>query len=642
MKSIKYYLLYFCLIAGLSSCNYLDIVPDEREKAEDAFKDMSALRRYLYSCYSYIPNLISGSASLDFFTGDEVITGFEHETFAKFPQGNFTAANPVISHWNTVFAGIRQCYMLQEGIYQVPGVDEATIKDYIAQTNFLIAYFHMLLMKSYGPVIVIKSLPDISISPEQYASRSTLKETVEFITNKYKEAADNLPAKREGIEVGLATSTAALALRAYTYMYYASPLFNGGEVCKRYAAELVNPDGIPLMEAEEDRNRWVVARDAYKEAIDAAKAAGHDLYRVENPKFTNPYPQNERLRILRGNLTTIVKYNPEEILTFNIDEGAYGMQRKSMPFIANICYNGLALSMNMIERFYTKDGLPYDVDPDTKDLDPYQVMDLTDLNTKVTFADGSEAVVAESGERTAQMFLNREPRFYAWVAFHGGFYEVTSASYNGAYSDYPSMKKYDNKQMVTSFLRSGNCGRAARDRGYSPSGFLNKKGVHPDNTVAKNGVTLKKYPWPVVRLAELYLGYAECCAEVGTAEDVTNAKQYLNLIRERAGIPDVDASWAKVGGIKDAKHLRDIVRRERQVEMYLEHQNFWDMRRWELADQYFGHKAIGMNVNGDTPEDFCKRTEINFVRAFANYHWLLPIPSKDVYNNPNLVQNPGY
>lgn len=637
--------VFFCLaLFALNSCNYLDIVPDEREKEEDAFKDVEAMRRYLYSCYSYIPNLISGSESLDFFTGDELITGFEHETFANFPKGNFTATAPVISYWNTLFAGIRQCYMLQENIDQVPNVDAATVADYKAQTDFLIGYFHFLLMRCYGPVILVKSLPDINTAPKDYLARSTMEETIEFITGKFAESAKVLPAYREiGSEVGLATSMAAKALRAYTYMYYASPLWNGGRVGKRLASQLVNLDGTALVSAEEDRNRWVIARDAYMEAIEAARAVGHELYREESPKIQNTYPENDRLRILKANLLTIVKYNKEEIWTMNIDEGAYGMQRKSLPFQANVAYNGLGPTLHMLNRFYTKNGLPYDVDPETKGLDRFAVVDLTQENVKMTFADGSEAVVAEAGKQTSQINLNREPRYYAWIAFQNGFYEITNAATNGAYSADASVKKYKNKQMVTGFMKNENCGRQNRDRGYPPSGFLNKKGVHPDNAVSKNGLNpFKKYPWPVIRLAELYLGYAECCAEVGTAADMQKAIEYVDMIRERAGIPGVVEAWSKVGGVRDAVHLRDIVRQERQVEMYLEHQNFWDMRRWELADRYFSVRHSGMDMTATSMDAFSKETEIPFVRSFGDQHWLLPIPAADVYNNPNLIQNPGY
>ena len=48
-------LLLIFLVAGISSCDYLDIVPDERPTEEDAFKDKNAAERYLYSCYAFMP-----------------------------------------------------------------------------------------------------------------------------------------------------------------------------------------------------------------------------------------------------------------------------------------------------------------------------------------------------------------------------------------------------------------------------------------------------------------------------------------------------------------------------------------------------------------------------------------------------------
>lgn len=90
----KIYRILFLLVAliGYSSCNYLDIVPDETTTDEDTYADKDAVRDYLYSCYAYLPQCNISSGSLDQMTGDEVITAFEHETFAGFPKGNYSAA----------------------------------------------------------------------------------------------------------------------------------------------------------------------------------------------------------------------------------------------------------------------------------------------------------------------------------------------------------------------------------------------------------------------------------------------------------------------------------------------------------------------------------------------------------------------
>lgn len=138
MKTFSKIVFLACLCAGVVSCDFLDIVPDEKEKAEDAFEDVRAAERYLYSCYSYLPNPREGPTSLDFMTGDEVITAFEHETFASFPKGNFTASSPVISYWNTLFQGLRQTYIFLNNVDKVPNLPAGTLADYKAQATFLI------------------------------------------------------------------------------------------------------------------------------------------------------------------------------------------------------------------------------------------------------------------------------------------------------------------------------------------------------------------------------------------------------------------------------------------------------------------------------------------------------------------------
>lgn len=68
--------------------------------------------------------------------------------------------------------------------------------------------------------------------------------------------------------------------------------------------------------------------------------------------------------------------------------------------------------MTMIDRFYTKNGLPVDEDPE---FDYPNRLDI------VTIPEGME--FAEAGKQTLRMHLDREPRFYAWVAFQNGYFE---------------------------------------------------------------------------------------------------------------------------------------------------------------------------------------------------------------------------
>src|SRR5699024_8103759 len=104
-----------------SGCSdFLNVVPDERPTEEDAFADRFKAENYLYSVYAPMPNKRT-SFSIDLMTADEVVTAFEHENWAQFPKGQFTASNPVISYWSTLYKGIRQAYILINNVDSTPG-----------------------------------------------------------------------------------------------------------------------------------------------------------------------------------------------------------------------------------------------------------------------------------------------------------------------------------------------------------------------------------------------------------------------------------------------------------------------------------------------------------------------------------------
>lgn len=634
MKTI-YKILFFLLFAlSYGSCDYLDVVPDEMTTEQDTYADKNAGYNYLYSCYGYLPQANIASGSLDLLTGDEVITAFEHETFARFPKGTYTASDPVISYWNTFFQGIRQCYMFLENIDKIPDTAEEQKRDYKAQAKFLIAYYHYQLARCYGPIILVKETPSTTTKIEDYSGRIPYDECVEWICNLLDESANELPPIRTTkSQYGLATSIAAKAVKAKMLLYAASPLFNGNS---KFYADFKDKNGQALMPLTYDPNKWLKARDAIKEAIDLAELNGHALYQKDNYKEgqsdANSFPETGFVRRMRTSLVDWESRHQEVLLAETRSEGSYGIQNKSLPFVKNgWAWNGVAPTWSMLNRFYTKNGLPWDEDPAFKNK----------VKTTIVTVDSEHASEAKNGAQTIVFNLDREPRFYAWVAFQGGYYEVLNNPQKKAYNDME-----ENGRLVCDFVLGGNCSlgtpNVQRTGNYSPSGYLNKKGIDPNTIVSSDGTELNKYPWPIIRLADLYLAYAEACFEIGTPQDIANGKEYLNKVRTRAGIPTVEESWEGIATLNQAK-LRDIVRQERMIELYLENQNFWDMRRWLLAEQYFGVKATGMNIRATTIQDFAQLKTIEFERKFESpAHYLLPLPNSDVNKNPKLVNNPGY
>lgn len=629
MRHIFKKIILLACIAGFSSCDYLDIVPDEKATEKDAFKDPVAAERYLYSCYAYLPNLRDGRTSIDLLTGDDIVTPWEFEAAGAFARGEYTPSKPVIDHWNNLFKGIRQCYLFKQNLGIVPGLSDIDYDTYLAETDFLIAYYHYILIKTYGPTILIKELPNIDVAPEDFLGRSTYDECVNFVAESLKEVAGRLPLKWTGSNYGRATGPAAMAIRARLLLYAASPQFNGGEKFRELYGSFKNLDGIQFISTVYDPHKWEIAKEACKEAIDWAENAGHELYEIAPDMLPQiPEPEDLTLRSLR--FSFIDKENSQEVIWADArqEELGNGLQSKSLPRWNNRTWGGTAVTLRQVERFYTENGLPIDEDPEYSYSTRYNV---------TQFENDEELLHGEGA--TIKLNTKREPRFYAWVAFHHGYYEVMGEDKTEKTSAYHSQFKRGKSgaKLLTEFLFNQNCGKTERGTG-SFTGYLCKKGTHPGTTVTSSGTNLSQYPWPIIRLGELYLNYAEACIE---ANDLPTGIKYLNKIRSRAGIPDVEESWKGIATL-DQKKLREIVHQERQIELFMENQNFWDLRRWGEAEQ-LGIQPSGMSVMEKSDlAKFGQPSTVDVSRRFIPAHYLMPLPIGEINKNPNLVQNPGY
>jgi hypothetical protein len=138
--------------------------------------------------------------------------------------------------------------------------------------------------------------------------------------------------------------------------------------------------------------------------------------------------------------------------------------------------------------------------------------------------------------------------------------------------------------------------------------------------------TPQPQPYIQLRYAEVILNYAEACLGLGEEEE---ARQALNQIRQRAGMPDIPVS-------ESGQELVNRYRNERRVEMALEVQRFFDVRRWMIAPQAYT-EAYGVEYDGT---DY---TEVVFEqRAWNDRNYLVPIQYEEMQKNTALIQNPGY
>ena len=151
-----------------------------------------------------------------------------------------------------------------------------------------------------------------------------------------------------------------------------------------------------------------------------------------------------------------------------------------------------------------------------------------------------------------------------------------------------------------------------------------------------------EYPIPLFRLSELYLNYAEALVEL---DRLSEAKVYLDKVRERAGIPSVDKAcqnkYTKNNYQITQEGMREIVRAERMNELYLEGHKFFDIRRWKIAEQHCGMPDRGLNTNATKVEDFTPM-DLPVPRNFHKGQYLMPIPYQEINKCPHIVQNPYY
>ncbi|WP_200976444.1 RagB/SusD family nutrient uptake outer membrane protein [Echinicola sp. 20G] len=220
-------------------------------------------------------------------------------------------------------------------------------------------------------------------------------------------------------------------------------------------------------------------------------------------------------------------------------------------------------------------------------------------------ADGSK-FSWDNPSHAATPYANREPRFYADILFNGAMFKGREAEFfeGGLDSRTSSMSPWN----------------------ASKTGYTIRKMVDEDHDF--NIRVPNTTQWVVFRLGEIYLNYAEACAALGeTGEAVT----YLNYIRTRAGLPEVNA----VG-----EELISAIRHERRIELCFEGHRYFDIRRWETPE-IGSEDAIGILIEKEGDQfdyGFQVVQERTWVPSFVYY----PIPRSEIQKNPEIDQNPFY
>lgn len=610
------------------SCDsYLDIVPDNMPTVDMAFDDRAGAEKYLFTCYKYLPNICNPATTPGLMSGDEVWYDASviriGENAVNIARGNQNTTNPYINHWDglvggtALYKGIRDCNIFLENIDRPFDLDEYEKKRWVAEVKFLKAYYHFYLMRLYGPIPIVDVNLPIDVEPEDArVYRNTIEEVVDYIVSTIDDCVEDLELNilDTQTELGRITKPIALAVKAKTLVWGASDLFNGNP---NYAT-FVDNRGLALFPAEKDESKWVAAAAACKEAIDMAHEAGnylynHQDYTIDNLNDTTIWKLNIRQAVCE-------RWNPEIIWGSTDNPNTLQGQAQAKLSAANSyqqAYGRHAPTMRVAEEFYSNHGVPIDEDVTWPYNNRYQ--------TKV--ADYSDRYYVKEGRETAVLNFDREPRFYGTLGFDGSIWYGHGQLESTAFHLEAKAQEYAGKVSVD----------------YSATGYFAKKLSSIDNSLTATSFTRKRYSFPIVRLADMYLLYAEALNE--SQGPTAEVLYYVDTVRARCGLKGVEESWTNYSTQSNKfttkNGMRQILHQERLIELALEGSRFYDLRRWMEAEEYMNKPFRGFNVLGEDVESYYVLQNV-WQRDYTFKDYLWPIRINSLRQNINLVQNPGW
>lgn len=603
----------------LPSCSYLD-VSDELaggiNDLDDVFSNVDRTKRWYGQIYKYVPDYSrvwgtsSGLGNFAVFT-DELYT---REGLKSGRWNEYTASVSSGQRWYECYEGIRQCNIFIEQAHEIieegtnaQKLTQAEVNVYKANAKFMRAALHFFLFEHYGPIPIVKNsfdAPDPAALP--LFERNSVEEVVTWIDEELKTCIPDMeagPNYKTESKRAVPDQGTALALRAKLWVFAASDLYNG---TWEEGKTLANKDG-KLLFPEDPAAFKEHAVGAAIEHLQSLFAKDYSLYKADDG---NPY--TSLYELFQGYYSGKNK----EIIwaTSSTSWGSLtseNFDKHSTPRCEPLGVGGMDVLQELVDDFYASDGLPV---TQTSFLPVSKVYNPNQYGTVDSDGNGINDSFAGTENRVHGMFCNREPRFYNTVTFSG--------------------RQWMSGNEVQ-FYYGGNCDITVAD-GRPWTGYLLFKRY---NKELKGNATNSKFrPSIVFRLADFYLYYAEMLNEQSKGQD-SKIIEYIDKVRERAGIPTLESMDMTF----TYEQLRDIIRRERRVELATEGQRYYDVRRWLVAEEDAYHQGgdfHGLNVFG-TKENFAQVVKLH-TRSFKKKNYFFPIPLTEIQRNENLVQNPGW
>lgn len=592
MKMRKFRILFLITAFMAMSCNddFLNVAPRDRYSDEAVWTDQALITAFVNDIYlgqqygfqlEMLGSLTDIAMSKRAETQAIVNSNISDSYLSVFDPNYFVDSYRNIT-WNNLYRNIRACNVFFDNI-ETSTIEGEEIERLKGEVYFLRAYFYHYLMSLFGGVPIIEHAQ--TLTDDLKVPRNTFEETVNFIIADCDAAISLLP---ESGDKARATKGAALTLKSRVLLYAASDLFNSSA---SWSSGYATPELVSYTGGDRTA-RWQAAKDAAKAVIDL------NMYQLYGgTSFTDPEAATQNY------INIFLNHgNEEDILLCYYDN----INRTDWQSPSPGLFNG--------PNGYHNWGANT---PIGQFVDSYEMIDGTQFDWN-------------NPTHHAAPYENRDPRFYATILYDGAPWrqrpdDVFAADPDGI--------------VQTGFFENADgTYRAGLDTRQGPiedwngtyTGYYMRKFIDP---AVNHQYERQQLPWRQMRYAEVILNYVEACLELGQEGE---ARTYLNMIRGRAGMPEIPVS-------ETGDTLMDHYRNERKIELAYEQNRYFDIRRWMIAPDVIVN-AQGIDIRYPYGSNTPVYTVIPSVqgRSWNNKSYLLPILLDEINRNELLIQNPGY
>ena len=634
---------------SLSSCqDYLDKEPDSTVSADDAFANFRNFQGFVEEIYNCIPDKEKCNYCPSWNWGDDEIFNPEADNRMthQVDLGNFRAwestgnwlkrdgastSTNKFDHgiWNHAWYCIRKCNLGLQNIDKFVTGSAEEKKLIEGQLYFFRAWWHEELMEYFGGMPYVDTF--LGDNAEQRLPRLTYQECADKAAADFRKAADLLPINWDKTSAGLATQgknelrinkIMALGYLGKTYLWAASPLMKNGaqagaskngktyDYDQEYAKKAAEAFGELLSLVEAGQTQYALAEFKYSDIYNHEKSAD------ANSCFSDIFYTKKQNWKMPGTVEAIFRGPSADFNGSNWNTSkVFGPKVQKVVAHDNVIHQPTA---NLVEAYGMANGEPI-----------YLV------------ENGQYVLNPKSGFDPEHPFKNRDPRFYHDIVFDGFKYLNGTP---GQYADLQYCQLYTggNMRPVANASRTGY--------------FIQKLVPHTCNEVDKDydwGSALHCY-LPYMRLADIYLMYAEACAAFGGATGKSSnfgktAEDAINTLRDRCGAGHVAPEF-----VADSHKFMDEVRREREVELSFEGFRFCDLQRWLLLTEAPYNQKFSQEFDRVESADFYKthdakdakvanyRRKLILTRNFDAKHYWFPLPIKETQISSEFKQNPGW